>query len=144
MFGIFSFLTINIVKIIIDIRKIVPNTDVFPSVCKITSWWVDKTFWRFPKIANNNNIHYTINEDFVYPNNIFNGTHNIITGIIDSPRGMKISDNGTSFMLYWNKNKIGRNENKIGWRIMFQLIIVYCEIIFKYVKIKYWSTLIIY
>ena len=109
---------INIIKIIFDIRNIVPNIDVLPSTCKITSGWSNKTLWIFPNMVNDNNVNDVIKEDFVYPNNIFNGIHNIIAGTIDSPRGMRISTSGTSCMLCWNKNKMGRNENKIGWTII--------------------------
>ena len=31
--------------------------------------------------------------------------------------GIEISVNGTSWILYWNKNNIGRNEKRIGWKI---------------------------
>jgi len=50
-------------------------------------------------MVNDNNVNDVIKEDFVYPNNIFNGIHNIIAGTIDSPRGMRISTSGTSCML---------------------------------------------
>ncbi len=77
MFGIVFLLMINIAKIIFDIRSIAPNTVVFPSICKISSGWVNKTLWRFPNITNTSNVYDVIKEDFVYPNNFANGIHNI-------------------------------------------------------------------
>ena len=63
-----------------------------------------------------------ISEDFLKFVRNLRDIHMTETGITDRDKGRMISVIGTSCILYWNKNNIGRNENKIGWKIILSFI----------------------